>query len=96
MKIISKVKKISMWCILCVITWSPIKSKKKSNIFKIDRVVSTKLSPESQERSSKIELRTIGSLFGTVLLVKCALMRINRTTNCTLGNESVFTKPLKK
>ena len=32
-------------------------------------MVSTKLSPEPQERSSKIELLTIGSVFGTVLLV---------------------------
>jgi len=60
-----------VWC-LRVVTWSPIKSKiikQRSNIFKIDSVVSTKFSPEPQERSSKDELFTIGSVFGTVLLV---------------------------
>jgi len=59
------------WCILCVVTWSPVKykiMKQKSNIFKIDSVVSTKLSSESQERSSKIELLILGYVFGTVLL----------------------------
>ena len=61
-----------MWCILRVVIWSPVKSKiikQRSNIFKIDSVVSTKLSPEPQERSTQIELLTIGSVFGTVLLV---------------------------
>jgi len=61
-----------VWCILRVVTWSPVKSKiikQRSNIYKIDSVVSTKLSSEPQERSSKVELLTIGSLFGTVLLV---------------------------
>ena len=61
-----------MWCILYVVTWSPVKSKiikQRSNIFEIDSVVSTKLSSEPQERSSKIELFIIGSVFGTVLLV---------------------------
>jgi len=61
-----------VWNILCVVTWSPVKSKiikQWSNIFKIDSVVSTKLFLEPQERSSKIELLTIGSMFGTVLIV---------------------------
>jgi len=35
----------------------------------MDSVVSTKLSPEPQERSSKVELLTIGSALGTVLLI---------------------------
>jgi len=41
MKISSKVKKISVWCILCVVTWSQVKSKiikQRSNIFKMDSV----------------------------------------------------------
>ena len=45
-----------MWYILCVVTWSPVKSKiikQRSNIFKIDSVVSTKLFPEPQERPEK-------------------------------------------
>jgi len=61
-----------MWCILCVVSWSPVRSeiiKQGSNIFEIDSVVSTKLSPEPQERSLKIKLLTIGSVLGTVLLV---------------------------
>jgi len=63
-----------VWCILCVVTWSPIKYKiikQRSNIFKIDSVVSTKkkLSPEPHERSLKVELLTIGSVIGMVLLV---------------------------
>ena len=61
-----------MWCILYVVTWSPVKSKiikQRSNIFEIDSVVSTKLSPEPQEKSSEIELLIIGSVFGTALLV---------------------------
>ena len=37
-------------------------------MFKINSVVSTKLSPEPQERSSKVELFTKGSVFGTVNL----------------------------
>jgi len=60
-----------VWCILCEVTWSPVKSKiikHRSNIFKINSVVSTKLSPEPQERSSKVELFTKGSVFGTVNL----------------------------
>ena len=60
-----------MWYILCVVTWSPVKSKiikQRSNIFEIDSVVSTKLFPEPQERSSKIKLIIIGSVLGTVLL----------------------------
>ena len=32
-------------------------------------MVSTKLSPEPQEESSQVELLTIGSVFGTVLLI---------------------------
>jgi len=61
-----------VWCILRGVTWSPVKSKiikQRSVIFKIDSVVSTKLFPEPQERSSKVELLTIGFMFGTVLLV---------------------------
>ena len=61
-----------MWCIICVATWPPVKSKiikQRSNIFKIDSMVSTKLSPEPQEESSQVELLTIGSVFGTVLLI---------------------------
>ena len=45
---------------------------------------STKLSPEPQERSSQVELLIISSVFGTVLLVNCVLMRINRTSICTI------------
>jgi len=51
---------------------SPFKSKiikQKSNIFKIDSVVSTKLSPVPQERPSEVGLLTIGYVFGTALLV---------------------------
>jgi len=61
-----------MMYIIWVVTWLPIKSKiikQRSNIFRIDSVVSTTLSPEPQERSSKVLLLTIGSLFETVLLV---------------------------
>ena len=61
-----------MWYILFVVTWSPVKSKilkQRSNIFNIDSEVSTNLSPEAQERSSKVELLTIGSVIGAVLLV---------------------------
>jgi len=72
-------------------------------------VVSNKLSPEPHERSSKIELLIIGSVFGTVLLVNVHwweltglltalfLCHIGMTSG-TLGNESVIViaKPLKK
>jgi len=42
-----------MWCILCVVTWLLVNFiiKHGSNIFKKDSMVSTKLSPEPQERS---------------------------------------------
>jgi len=92
-----------VWCILCVVRWSPVKSKiikQRSNIFKIDNVVSTKLSPEPQERSSKIELLTKGSVFGTLLLANMYrweligllttlfLCHIG-TTSTLFGNESI-------
>ena len=54
-----------MWCIICVVIWLPVKSKiikQRNNIFKIDSVVPTKLSPEPQEWSSKVELFIIGSV----------------------------------
>ena len=98
-----------VWCILCVV-WSPIRSKiikQRSNIFEIENVVSTKLSPEPQERSLKVELLTKGSMFETVLLVNVYWWELigllttpislpYRYDVDTLGNESVFTKPLKK
>ena len=71
-----------MWCILCVATWLPVKSeiiKQRSNIFKKDSVVSTKLYPKSQERPSKNELPALGSLFGTVLLVNMYVWKLTGT-----------------
>jgi len=70
-------------------------------------VGSTKLSLKPQERSSKVELLTIDSMFRNYAISKCVLMRINRTSNCTtrllhwydvgtLGNEGIFAKYLKK
>ena len=61
-----------MWCIPYIVTWSSVKYKiiiQRSNIFIIDSVVSIKLSPELQERSSKVELLTIGSVFWILLFV---------------------------
>jgi len=97
-----------VWYILCVVAWSPVKTKiikQKSNIFKIDSVVSIKLSTEPQERPSKIELLTISSVFGIVLLVNVYWWELTglllfllpyHYDDGTLGNKSVFTKSLKK
>jgi len=86
-------------------TWSPVKSnlvKKRSNIFKINSVVPIKLYPEPQERSSKVELLTIGSEFGMVLLVNIywweltGLLIALFLCHYRLCNKSIFEKPLKK
>jgi len=97
----SKVKKNSVWCILCVVTKSPLKSKI------INQRSSTKLFHEPQERSSKVGLLTKGSVFVTVLLVNVYWWELTGLLTelflltyqydvGTLGNESVFAKPLKK
>ena len=39
-------------------------------------MISTKLSPEPQERSSKVELLNKGSVFGTLLLVNVDLWEL--------------------
>jgi len=99
-----------VWYILCIVKWSPVKYKiikQRSNIFKIDSVVSTKLSPEPQERSSKVELLTIGSVFGTVLLVNVYWWELTGlltavflchidTMSALLVMKVFFAKPLKK